>query len=138
MKSLGRVRIFLSKKWVEKVIDVTRVSDRMIAIKVLVQGMILLISVYAPQCSLDDSQKEDSFYDNLMNVRELGEKDTAVISGGCNGLVRSKAEDYDNQHGGYGYGVMNKERERILKFCKAMNMTVGNTLFKEGKSISTL
>ena len=40
----------MAKKWVNKVNDVSRVSDRMIVIKVLVQGNIIsTISFYAPQ-----------------------------------------------------------------------------------------
>ena len=73
-----------------------------------------------------------------MNVRELEEKDIGVISVGCNCCFRSQAEDYDDQDGGYGFGVKNKEWERILEFCKAMNVAVGNKLFKEGKSTSIL
>ena len=44
---LGEVEIFLAKKWVDTVIDISRVSDRMIAIKVSVQGIISVISAYA-------------------------------------------------------------------------------------------
>ena len=60
---------------VDKVIDVSRVSVRMIVSKILVQEIIILvISVYAPQCDLDDSKKYD-FYDNLINAaRKLGKK----------------------------------------------------------------
>ena len=58
---------------VDKVIDVSRVSVRMIVSKILIQEIIILvISVYAPQCDLDDSKKYD-FYDNLINAaRKLG------------------------------------------------------------------
>ena len=74
----GSVGIFLAKKWVDKVINISRVSDRMIVNKVFVQGIIFsLISdltVYAPQCGLYYSQKDD-FFDSLINVvRKLGEK----------------------------------------------------------------
>ena len=66
----------MTKKWVDKVIDMIKVSDRMIVINVMVKRIIIsLISdlaVYAPQCGLDDSQKSD-FYDSFMNIiRKLG------------------------------------------------------------------
>ena len=35
-KDLGGVGIFLAKEWVDKVIDVSRVSDRMIVVKVYI------------------------------------------------------------------------------------------------------
>lgn len=57
------------------------------------------------------------------------EKKNEVI-GHLNGHVRSNAEDYQDQHKGYGYRVRNKEGERILEFCVAIKMTVANTLFK--------
>ena len=68
----------MAKKWVDKVINISRVSDRMIVNKVFVQGIIFsLISdltVYAPQCGLYRSQKDD-FFGSLINVvRKLGEK----------------------------------------------------------------
>ena len=57
----------MAKRWVDKVIDTSRVSDRMVVIKVLLQGIIIsVISVYTPQCGLDDSQKDD--YDSLISV----------------------------------------------------------------------
>ena len=58
----------------------------MIVIKELVQGTIVsVISVYAPQCRLDDSQ-EDDFYDSLIStVRKLGEKEIVVIAADLNG-----------------------------------------------------
>ena len=52
----------MAKKWVDKVIiNISRVSDRMVVNKVFVQRIIIsLISdltVCAAQCGLDDSQK---------------------------------------------------------------------------------
>ena len=67
----------------------------------MLQGIIIsVISVYAPQCGLDDSHKDD-FYDSLINVvRMLGEKKSVVIAGDCNGHVGSNPENYEVQHGG--------------------------------------
>ena len=101
----------------------------MIVIKVLVQK--IFISVYASQHGLDDSRKDD-FYDSIINsVRTLGEKE---IAGYFNGHVKSNPETYEEQHGGYGYGVRNKDGDRILEFCANKNMTVGNALFKKKAS----
>lgn len=40
-----------------------------------------------------------------------------------------------DQNGGYSYGVRGKEGERIFEFCAAMNITVGNILFKKRASL---
>lgn len=54
-KGFEGIGIFLAKKWVEKVTDISRVTDGMIN-KVLVLGIIIsVISVYTWQCSLDDN-----------------------------------------------------------------------------------
>ena len=90
----------------------------MITIKVLVQGIISLILVYAPQYGLDDSQLK------------LQEKDIVVAAGFLNGHVGSNPENYEAQHGDYDYGVRNKKGERILEFCAGMNITVRNIPFK--------
>ena len=80
-----------------------------VVIKVLVQRInISMISGYAPQCDLDDSQKDD-FYDSLIIViKQLGEKKILVIAGGFNGHTRSNSEDCEDQHGGFGYESRNK------------------------------
>ena len=50
----------MSSKWVNKVIDISRVYYRKIVIKVLVKGFIIsVISLNDPQGGLDDSQKDD-------------------------------------------------------------------------------
>ena len=117
MKSLEGIEISLAKKCIDKVIDISRVCYRMIVIKVLVQGIITsVISVYASQCGLDDSQK-DGFYDSLINVvRKLG-KEIVVIAVDFTGHIESNPEDYEEQHGGYGYGVRNKG-EGFLSFAQ--------------------
>ena len=68
-KGLRGVGISLAKKWVDKVINISRVSDRMIVNKVLIQRIIISLTsdltVYIPQSGLDDGQKDD-FCDSLV------------------------------------------------------------------------
>lgn len=55
--------------------DRTRAHETIIVIKVLVQGTIIsVISVYARQCGLGDSQKHNR-YDSLINVIKLQGKE---------------------------------------------------------------
>ena len=67
-------------------------------------------------------------------IRKLGEKEIAVIAGYFNGHAGSNPEGYEDLHVRHGHGVRNKEGEGILEFCAAMNITVGNTLFKKSAS----
>ena len=68
-KGLRGVGISLAKKWVDKVINISRVSDRMIVNKVLIQRIIISLTsdltVYILQSGLDDGQK-DNFCDSLV------------------------------------------------------------------------
>ena len=57
-----------------------------------------------------------------------------VIAGDFNGDVGNNAEDYQDEHGAYGYGVRKRKGERILEFCANMNMTLESTLFKKRAS----
>ena len=69
------------------------VFDRMI-IRVLVQGIIIsVITVHVAQYDLYESQ-EENFYDSLVNVRKIGEKEIIVIAGGLNGHVGNNAEEF--------------------------------------------
>ena len=62
----------MAKRWVDKVINISRVSDRLIVNKVLVQ--MIIISLISDLSVLDYSQK-DNFCGSLNNViRKLGEK----------------------------------------------------------------
>ena len=101
-KGLGGVGTFFTEKWVNKVIDIGRVSDRMVIIKVLILWTIISVtSFYAPQCGLDDNQKDD-FYDSFINIfRMLGEKDILVTARDSNGHVGHNAEDFEDLHGSF-------------------------------------
>ena len=70
-KGTAGVGVFVAKKWIEKVFEVKRVSDRIILVKIIVgQQVLCLLSVYAPQCGLSDSVK-DLFYDQLRAVTAM-------------------------------------------------------------------
>ena len=74
--------------------------------------IISVIPLCTQQCGLgglDDSLK-DNFYDKLIRaVRKLREREIVATSGGFHGHVGSNAEDSEEQHTGYGYGVRIKE-----------------------------
>ena len=88
-----------------------------------------MISVYTIQCGLDDIQK-DNFYDSLIIVLWKSAEKEMVIIGDFKGHIERTAEVSEGKHGCYGYTVKKKEREKILGFYAAMDMTVGNRLFK--------
>ena len=50
-------------------------------------------------------------------TRKLGQKEIVVIAGDFNDHVGSNPEDYDDQHGGNGYGVRNRKGKGFLSFA---------------------
>ena len=95
----GRVGFLLADKWVDKVIDVKRVNNVIILIKIMLQESIfLVISVDAPLCGLDNVYK-DRFYGSLINIAgKLGGKEIAVRTGDFNGYVRKGIDCYGSLH----------------------------------------
>ena len=126
----GGAGILLSEKWIEKVFDIDRVSDRIMMFKLAIDNMIItVLSCYAPQVGLQNKVKS-TFYDQLLgNVGKLGADETSVIWGDLNGHIGKLANDYEGVHGGYGFGLINKEDEHILKSAVAHNLVVGNSYF---------
>ena len=59
------IGIILSKEWQDKILEIKRISDRIMTIN-LVSGntMLNIISVYAPQVGCSQQEK-DQFYENL-------------------------------------------------------------------------
>ena len=111
----------LAEKWVDKVYDIKRVSDRIMLIKLLVgEAVLTVLSVYAPQTGLEESTM-DAFYDSLQTViSELPDKEIVIPCGDWNGHVG---------RGGSGYGECNADGDRVLEFAVANDFVIGNTFF---------
>ena len=124
------VGVLLAEKWVDKVYDSKRVSDRIMLIKLLVgEAVLTVLSVYAPQTGLEESTK-DAFYDSLQTViSELPDKEIVIPCGDWNGHVGREAAGYEGVHGGSGYGERNVDGDRILEFAVANDFVIGNTFF---------
>lgn len=74
-----------------------------------------MISVYATTCDSDDNQKYD-LCNNLTTIAgTLGEKEIVVTAEDFNGDIGSNAEDYEDQHGGYGHGMELRTKEKDSK-----------------------
>ena len=132
---IGGVGIMISCKWIDKITDVKRVSDRLMMIKLLVgKRIVTIVSTYAPQQGLSNDEK-DKFYDDLIYlVSKVDEKELLVIGGDFNGHVGKEADGYQGIHGGFGYGTRNNEGERILEMGAALDLVVCNTFFKKRES----
>ena len=132
---LAGVGVLVAEKWVERVIEVKKMSERMMLLRVSIGANILnVISGYAPQvgCSIED--KEEFLLALSRLVDEIGQEEFLVIGGDMNGHVGAKAAGYEGVHGGKGYGVRNTEGEMLLEFADAMELVVLNTWFTKNDS----
>ena len=111
----GGVGVMLAEKWIQKVIHVNRVNDRLMLLKVLVgKRVVTIISTYAPQQGLSDDAKEKFYADLILHTSKVDEKEVIILGGDMNGHVGKTTAGYEDVHGGFGYGVRNAEGERIL------------------------
>ena len=116
---------------VESVMEVRRVSARIIAIDIVVnKKMVTVISVYAPQSGRSEEEKE-KFYEDL-TAEVQSRHGICFVLGDFNGHVGRFSLGYDGIHGGFGWGECNRDGERILEFADSLDMVVGNTFFKKG------
>ena len=109
------VGVLLAEKWVDKVYDIKRVSDRIMLIKLLVgEAVLTVLFVYAPQTGLEESTT-DAFYASLQTViSELPDKEIVIPCGDWNGHVGREAAGYEGVRGGSGYGESNADGDRVL------------------------
>ena len=126
------VGIILSRKWKDNVVDVKRVSDRLMGIKVKGgQEMIMIISAYGPQVGCAEEEKE-AFLDDLEDmVGEVKESEVLVIGGDLNGHVGKDCDGYDGVHGGHGYGERNEEEKKILDMVQKKELLVCSTRYRK-------
>ena len=131
----GGVGILVADRWIEKVIDVNRVNDRIMLVKLLLGKVtVVIVSVYAPQQGLPDGEKDRFYEELLLTLSAIGSNEIIMLCGDLNGHVGRAISGYANVHGGYGFGVRNAEGERILELGDAMNMMVCNTFYQKRDS----
>ena len=99
------IRIIVDKDLKEEVIDVKRICDRIIVIKLVLEKEIInIISAYAPQIGLDETTKKQ-FWENTDGlVQGMPESERIFIGGDLNGHVGKTSGGYERVHRGYGFG----------------------------------
>jgi len=62
-------------------------------------------------------------------VSEISVDEMVVFAGDMNGHVGRSNTGYAGVHGGFGYGVRNADRSRILEFAESFCLLICNTCF---------
>ena len=129
-KGEAGVGVLVAAKWVNSVIEVRRVNERVMVLRLAIgKSLLNVVSVYAPQVGRSPKEKED-FYVCLGNVlKGVSKNEKLLVCGDLNAHVGAEADGFEGVHGGKGFGVRNTEGEVLLEFADAWGLTVCNTWF---------
>nr|ADI61822.1 endonuclease-reverse transcriptase [Bombyx mori] len=124
------VAIAVKAEHLENFLEVNRINDRLMSLKVLVEGEVInVISAYAPQAGCSRAEK-DSFWTTLEDhLRQIPSKETMLLGGDLNGHIGTENKAFKRVHGGHGFGTINEEGEVILSTAAAFDLAITNTFF---------
>ncbi|AQK73740.1 Retrovirus-related Pol polyprotein LINE-1 [Zea mays] len=128
------VGVLIDKSLKDGVVDVKRVGDRIILVKLVIGDLVLnVISAYAPQVGLNENSKREFWegLEDMVSSVPVGEK---LFIGDLNGHVGTSSTSFEGVHGGFGFGIRNQEGEEILNFALAYDMFIANTFFRKRTS----
>ena len=131
-KHKNGVGIIVDKDLKDSVVDVKRVGDRIIKIKmVLGQEIINVISAYAPQIGLAENLKRQFLEDMDGIIQGISGAEKIFIGADLNGHIGKDNKGYERIHGGHGYGDKNEVGDMILDFAMSYDLITMNTCFKK-------
>ncbi|KAK3518110.1 hypothetical protein QTP70_033330, partial [Hemibagrus guttatus] len=126
------VGVVLKEEFVRNVLEVKRVSDRVMNLKLEFEGVMLnVVSGYAPQvgCVLEEKERFWSELDEVMESIPTGER--VVIGADFNGHVGEGNTGDEEVMGKFGVKERNLEGQMVVDFAKRMDMAVVNTYFQK-------
>ncbi|KAK3563548.1 hypothetical protein QTP86_030959 [Hemibagrus guttatus] len=126
------VGVVLKEEFVRNVLEVKRVSDRVMSLKLEIEGVMLnVVSGYAPQvgCELGEKERFWSELDEVMESIPTGER--VVIGADFNGHVGEGNTGDEEVMGKFGVKERNLEGQMVVDFAKRMDMGVVNTYFQK-------
>ncbi|KAK3566884.1 hypothetical protein QTP86_004768 [Hemibagrus guttatus] len=128
------VGVVLKEEFVRNVLEVKSVSDRVMSLKLEIEGVMLnVVSGYAPQvgCELEEKERFWSELDEVMESIPTGER--VVIGADFNGHVGEGNTGDEEVMGKFGVKERNLEGQMVVNFAKRMDMAVVNTYFQKRK-----
>lgn len=126
------VGIVLDSEMKKCVLDVKRINDRLIVVKLLLSNVIMnVISVYGPQTGCDDVVKDKFWEDFDAMIIDIPTTEDIFVGGDFNGHVGKTSGGYERVHGGWGFGNRNQEGDNLLQAALAFDLAIANTFFQK-------
>ena len=124
------VGIILKKEHLDRVVELWRVTDRIICLKMEVDGVMLnVISAYAPQVGCIREEKEAFWLDLDETVEKIPKNERIVVGADLNGHVGEGNNGDEECMGRHGLGKRNNEGQAVVDFAKRMELAITNTYF---------
>ena len=126
------IGIVLKEELAESVLEVKRVSDRLMVMKLEVKESILnVVSAYTQQVNNSMEEKKD-FWEDLDGLMEsISKQERIVFDADLNGHVGEGNIGDEEIMGRYGARTRNKEGSMVVNFGKRMDLAIVNTYFKK-------
>ena len=113
------VGIVLKKEHVDRVVELRRVTDRIICLKVELDGVMLnVISAYAPQVRCIREEKETFWLDLDETVEKIPKNERIVEGADLYGHVGEGNYGDEECIGRHGLGKRNNEGKAVVDFAK--------------------
>ncbi|KAK3548895.1 hypothetical protein QTP70_021245, partial [Hemibagrus guttatus] len=126
------VGVVLKEEFVRNVLEVKSVSDRVMSLKLEIEGVMLnVVSGYAPQvgCELEEEERFWSELDEVMESIPTGER--VVIGADFNGHVGEGNRGDEEVMDKFGVKERNLEGQMVVDYAKRMDMAVVNIYFQK-------
>ena len=116
----------------KSVLEVKRVSDRLMAMKLEVKGFILnIVSAYALQVNNSMKEKNDFWEDLDGLIESISKEESIVLGADLNGHVGKGNIGDEEIMGRHAAVTRNKEGSMVVDFGKRMDLAIVNTYFKK-------
>jgi len=131
-EGVSGVGVLVAEKWIDSVLEVRRVSERLMVVRVAVgKSVVNLVCAYAPQVGRSMEEKEAFLMLFSKMVSDVNGKERLIVCGDFNCHVGDGVGGYEGVHGGSGFGERNLEGEMMLDVAEAMELVVANTCFRK-------
>ena len=131
-KKRNGIGIILKPELTKGVIEVRRVSDRVLEMKLEIgTELINVVSAYTPQVGCDTEEKEEFWTTMDKTVTDIPRDERIFVGADLNGHVGEGNTGDEEVMGKYGLGARNDEGEMAVQFATRFGMAFLNTYFKK-------